>query len=203
MTWYGVPATSWPDNTFSPVAVLICRAVRPSTASVASGPQVVCGTKQTIALSITAADANTRLDATVYAVDVPPVAMPPRSSRHSATRAILARALSFTLDGACPSAQLIELSAVAFVAAVRLQRCSPVATALSFHKKEPRSGNNKIWAASSGPHYLPMERFGAATTLATLTHSIVGLSSAGPPPISMTSSSSSSTEKSHRCHFLR
>jgi hypothetical protein len=40
------------------------------------------------------------------------------SSRHSAERAIMARAESFTLDGGCPSAQLIVLSAVALFAAV-------------------------------------------------------------------------------------
>jgi hypothetical protein len=55
----------------------------------------------------------------VYAVLVPPeVSVPDTSSRHLAAAAIMARALSFTEDGAWPSAQLTVLSAVALVAAV-------------------------------------------------------------------------------------
>src|SRR6266700_5253291 len=42
---------------------------------------------------------------------------PETSSRHSAARAIMARAESFTLDGLWPSAQLIVASAVALPAA--------------------------------------------------------------------------------------
>jgi hypothetical protein len=40
-------------------------------------------------------------------------------------RAFMARAESFTDDGACPSAQLIDESAVAFDAAVFDQFCMP------------------------------------------------------------------------------
>src|SRR5690242_3202016 len=43
---------------------------------------------------------------------------PETSSRHSAVRAIMARAESLTEDGDCPSAQLIVASAVALLAAV-------------------------------------------------------------------------------------
>jgi hypothetical protein len=51
---------------------------------------------------------------------VPPVAIAPAmSSRYFAAAAITARAESFTVEGACPSAQLIEESAVALLAAVR------------------------------------------------------------------------------------
>src|SRR5260370_2827081 len=45
--------------------------------------------------------------------------VPETSSRHSASRAITARAESLTALGAMPSAQLIVLSAVAFDDAVR------------------------------------------------------------------------------------
>src|SRR6202011_4502753 len=45
--------------------------------------------------------------------------VPETSSRHSASRAIMARAESLTALGAMPSAQLIVLSAVAFDDAVR------------------------------------------------------------------------------------
>src|ERR1700719_3662225 len=45
--------------------------------------------------------------------------VPEMSSRHSAIRAIMARAESLTALGAMPSAQLIVLSAVAFDDAVR------------------------------------------------------------------------------------
>src|SRR5260370_35558914 len=45
--------------------------------------------------------------------------MPETSSRHSASRAIMARAESLTALGAMPSAQLTVLSAVAFDDAVR------------------------------------------------------------------------------------
>jgi hypothetical protein len=41
------------------------------------------------------------------------------SSRNFAAAAIIARAESLTVEGACPSAQLIEPSAVALLAAVR------------------------------------------------------------------------------------
>ena len=44
---------------------------------------------------------------------------PETSSRYFAAAAIMARALSLTEDGDCPSAQLIVLSAVAFDGAVR------------------------------------------------------------------------------------
>src|SRR3974390_2546911 len=44
--------------------------------------------------------------------------VPDTSSRHSAVRAIMARAESFTDEGDCPSAQLIVVSAVALLAAV-------------------------------------------------------------------------------------
>jgi hypothetical protein len=59
------------------------------------------------------------------------------SSRYFAAAAIMARAESFTEDGACPSAQLIEPSAVALVPAVRdhfqkLMLCPK--------KKRPRAG---------------------------------------------------------------
>jgi hypothetical protein len=47
-------------------------------------------------------------------------------------RAIMARAESLTDEGLCPSAQLMDESAVAFEAAVRLHKCSPVGTAQSF-----------------------------------------------------------------------
>ncbi len=51
---------------------------------------------------------------------MPPVVMvPDTSSRQAASAAIIARALSLTLDGLCPSAQLIVLSAFALLAAVR------------------------------------------------------------------------------------
>jgi hypothetical protein len=56
---------------------------------------------------------------TAYAVDVPVVTMPPAtSSRYLAAAAIMARALSFTDEGDCPSAQLMVLSAVALLAGV-------------------------------------------------------------------------------------
>src|SRR5262245_50028330 len=90
-----------------------------------------------IALSIAAANAKPRLVDTLKAVALPPVVSPPRSSRHSAMRAIMARAESLTDDGLWPSAQLIDESAVAFEAAVRLHRCSPVGTVLSFHRRGP------------------------------------------------------------------
>ena len=48
-----------------------------------------------------------------------------RHPRHSAMRAIMARAESFTDDGACPSAQLIDESAVAFEPAVFDHVCRP------------------------------------------------------------------------------
>jgi hypothetical protein len=51
--------------------------------------------------------------------------MPPKSSRHSATRAIMARAESFTEEGACPSAQLMLESAFELLAAVFDQFCKP------------------------------------------------------------------------------
>jgi hypothetical protein len=51
---------------------------------------------------------------------VPPVAIAPdMSSRYFEAAAIMARAESLTVEGACPSAQLIVLSAVALFAAVR------------------------------------------------------------------------------------
>jgi hypothetical protein len=51
----------------------------------------------------------------------PPVVTiaPDTSSRYFAAAAIMARAESLTVEGACPSAQLIEPSAVAFDDAVR------------------------------------------------------------------------------------
>ena len=64
----------------------------------------------------------------------------------------MARAESFTLDGACPSAQLIDESALALLAAVRLQRCSPVATPLSFHEKGPIRGPGFCAAARGLTH---------------------------------------------------
>src|SRR5262249_20061633 len=85
-----------------------------------------------ICLSMAAAEAKPRLLDTLYAVALPLVVNPPRSSRHSAMRAIMARAESLTDEGLCPSAQLTDESAVAFEAAVRLHRCSPVGTAQSF-----------------------------------------------------------------------
>src|SRR5262245_41417757 len=91
----------------------------------------------TIALSILAAEAKPRLLVIVYAVDEPPVVNPPRSSRHSAMRAIMARAESLTDEGLWPSAQLMDESAVAFEAAVRLHKCSPVGTAQSFPGNGP------------------------------------------------------------------
>src|SRR5262249_30553673 len=90
-----------------------------------------------ICLSMAAAEAKPRLLDTLYAVALPPVVNPPRSSRHSAMRAIMARAESLTDEGLCPSAQLMDESAVAFEAAVRLHRCSPVGTAQSFPGKRP------------------------------------------------------------------
>jgi hypothetical protein len=45
--------------------------------------------------------------------------MPATSSRYFAAAAIMARAESFTVEGARPSAQLIEPSALALLAAVR------------------------------------------------------------------------------------
>ena len=51
---------------------------------------------------------------------MPAVAIaPPTSSRYFEAAAIMARAESLTVEGACPSAQLIEPSAVALLAAVR------------------------------------------------------------------------------------
>jgi hypothetical protein len=51
---------------------------------------------------------------------LPAVAIAPAtSSRYFDAAAIMARAESFTVEGACPSAQLIEPSAVALLAAVR------------------------------------------------------------------------------------
>jgi hypothetical protein len=51
---------------------------------------------------------------------VPAVAIAPAtSSRYFEAAAIIARAESLTVEGACPSAQLIEPSAVALLAAVR------------------------------------------------------------------------------------
>jgi hypothetical protein len=51
---------------------------------------------------------------------VPAVAIAPAtSSRYFDAAAIMARAESLTVEGACPSAQLIEPSAVALLAAVR------------------------------------------------------------------------------------
>jgi hypothetical protein len=53
-------------------------------------------------------------------VPVPAVAIAPAtSSRYFDAAAIMARAESLTVEGACPSAQLIEPSAVALLAAVR------------------------------------------------------------------------------------
>src|SRR5262249_17380215 len=54
-----------------------------------------------------------------------------------AMRAIMARAESLTDEGLWPSAQLMDESALAFEAAVRLQRCSPVGTAQSFPGRSP------------------------------------------------------------------
>ena len=80
---------------------------------------VVCGTNAIIWPERCASVSKDWLLVTVYAVELPPVVIAPAiSSRYFATAAIMARALSFTLDGACPSAQLIEPSALAFVAAV-------------------------------------------------------------------------------------
>jgi N,N'-diacetylchitobiose transport system substrate-binding protein len=63
-------------------------------------------------------DIGTKLD-TAYAVDVPLVIMAPEtSSRYFATDAIIARPESLTLEGAWPSCQLTEASAVALLAAV-------------------------------------------------------------------------------------
>ena len=51
---------------------------------------------------------------------MPAVAIAPAtSSRYFDAAAIMARAESFTVEGACPSAQLIEPSAVALLTAVR------------------------------------------------------------------------------------
>ena len=51
---------------------------------------------------------------------MPAVAIAPAtSSRYFDAAAIMARAESFTVEGACPSAQLIEPSAVALLAVVR------------------------------------------------------------------------------------
>ena len=51
---------------------------------------------------------------------MPAVAIAPAtSSRYFEAAAIMARAESLTVEGACPSAQLIEPSAVALLAAVR------------------------------------------------------------------------------------
>ena len=44
--------------------------------------------------------------------------IPATSSRYFAAAAIMARAESFTVEGACPSAQLIVASAVALLLAV-------------------------------------------------------------------------------------
>src|SRR5215831_17537965 len=56
----------------------------------------------------------------VQAAPVPAVAIAPAtSSRYFEAAAIMARAESLTVEGACPSAQLIEPSAVALLAAVR------------------------------------------------------------------------------------
>src|SRR5690349_286123 len=123
MNRYGVPWISAPVGTFTPVALRSCFAPRLSTLSVGVAPDVVCGTIVTIALSILASEANARLLVSVYAVDDPPVVIPPRSSRHSAIRAIMARALSLTADGAIPSAQFTLESAVALVPAVFDQSC--------------------------------------------------------------------------------
>jgi hypothetical protein len=106
--------------------MLIALAVSPSTASVGAAPDVACGTNVIIAPLIAAAVANVALVVSVNAVAVPAVVnVPEMSSRHLATEAISARAESFTLDGAWPSAQFTVGSAVALLAAVLLQVITP------------------------------------------------------------------------------
>jgi len=64
--------------------------------------------------------------------------MPPdTSSRHSATRAIMARAESFTDDGLCPSAQLIVASAVALLAGVFDQLQNAIVVLMPGNKRTP------------------------------------------------------------------
>ena len=108
----------------------MARAVRPSTASVGDAPLVAFGMIVKIAPDISDAEAKVELVVTVYAVEVPPVVKPYRSSRHFATDAIKARALSFTDEGACPSAKLIVGSALALLDAVLDQRGIPAVATL-------------------------------------------------------------------------
>src|SRR5258707_14649847 len=85
-----------------------------SSFNITVAPFVVCGVNAIICPLRCASVSNTSKDETVYLVDVPPVTMAPAiSSRDFAVAAIMSRAESLTLDGACPSAQLIVESAVA------------------------------------------------------------------------------------------
>src|SRR5215510_68952 len=117
---YGVPVTRAPAATLTPVALLICRAVNPSTASVGLAPDVVCGLMTMIWPSIVATPEAAKLRAvvTAYAVLLPVVVMPPRSTFQSRRTFIMPREESFTLDGAWPSAQLMAESAFEFDPAV-------------------------------------------------------------------------------------
>src|SRR5262245_14781114 len=66
-----------------------------------------------------ASESKPWFEVSVYAVELPPVLMvPATSSRYFAAAAIMARAESFTVEGAWPSAQLIVASAVALLLAV-------------------------------------------------------------------------------------
>src|SRR5262245_29052555 len=95
-------------------------APRASTFKVQAPPLPACAVKAIIAPSMCASVSNTWKEESVYAVPLPAVAIAPAtSSRYFEAAAIMARAESLTVEGACPSAQLIEPSAVALLAAVR------------------------------------------------------------------------------------
>jgi hypothetical protein len=62
-----------------------------------------------------------------------------------ATEAIIARAESFTLDGAWPSAQFTALSAEELVAAVVDQLATPVAKVVILQKKKAPVAGASEW----------------------------------------------------------
>src|SRR5258706_16412023 len=116
-----------PFGAATPGCIRIGLAPRLSTLRVISTPTafvlVACGTKPISCPLRWARLSKILKEATVYAVELPPVRMPPAiSSRYIATADMSARALSLTDDGACPSAKLIVGSALALLLDVCDQR---------------------------------------------------------------------------------